>query len=503
MNVLITIESGIGVNVGPNVSVYSNIGSLTYTVTVSELLAGVELTFEDSASYIYLESLGTCLNTTALIIDYCTTSTTTSSSSTTTTSTSTLTTTSTTTISCASGYSYNVSFYNCESCDAAGSGTICNEYPLSIGKWYYDPFTNKIIHINSFVECTCDYSDYHILDQTKRNSCAEVSCCVNSYLYQVGYYDCYTCEYLDSGYICNENLLTIGKWYLDPLTGNSLHIVGFEECGCGTATHNILDESKFNECNEVPCISTTTTSTTFICDLSPTVDEIDYYTTTTTTTTLSYEQINYGYLYNWYAATDVRNIANADWRVPSKSDYETLQTYLGDYNSAGQAMSEPNLAYWISITNYNNSSGFYGRGAGRRMPWGAFEELKITLFLADTQPAGGAGGTGTNTLNGGQFFLNTAGKTANQGNSIRLIKNSTTLTHGQTGTYTGNDGKVYRTICIGTQEWLADNLIETKYRNGNWIPGYDSGVYTPIDNATWASLTTGAMCVYNDDESYK
>ena len=84
---------------------------------------------------------------------------------------------------------------------------------------------------------------------------------------------------------------------------------------------------------------------------------------------------------------------------------------------------------------------------------------------------------------------------------LRAIKGSTTLTHGQTGTYTGNDGKVYRTICIGTQEWLADNLCETKFRNGDWIPGFDGGVYTPFSNAAWAALTTGALCAYNNDWS--
>ena len=79
------------------------------------------------------------------------------------------------------------------------------------------------------------------------------------------------------------------------------------------------------------------------------------------------------------------------------------------------------------------------------------------------------------------------------GISIRLVKDSTSLTHGQTSHYTGNDGKVYRTICIGTQEWLADNLCETEYRDG-----------TPIaevtDGTAWAALTTGARCSYNNDE---
>ena len=74
------------------------------------------------------------------------------------------------------------------------------------------------------------------------------------------------------------------------------------------------------------------------------------------------------------------------------------------------------------------------------------------------------------------------------------MKTTTSLTHGQTGTYTGNDGKIYRTICIGTQEWLADNLCETKYRNGDSIPEV-------TDDSAWAALTTGAMCAYNNDWS--
>ena len=60
------------------------------------------------------------------------------------------------------------------------------------------------------------------------------------------------------------------------------------------------------------------------------------------------------------------------------------------------------------------------------------------------------------------------------------------------GTMSDNDGNVYRTITIGTQVWMADNLKTTKYRSGDVIPN------VTLDTS-WKALTTGAYCWYNND----
>ena len=62
-----------------------------------------------------------------------------------------------------------------------------------------------------------------------------------------------------------------------------------------------------------------------------------------------------------------------------------------------------------------------------------------------------------------------------------------------TGTVTDIDGNVYQTLIIGDQEWMIENLKVTQYRNGDPIPN--------ITNITWANLSTGAYCIYNNDPS--
>ncbi|MCX6304190.1 MAG: fibrobacter succinogenes major paralogous domain-containing protein [Bacteroidetes bacterium] len=55
------------------------------------------------------------------------------------------------------------------------------------------------------------------------------------------------------------------------------------------------------------------------------------------------------------------------------------------------------------------------------------------------------------------------------------------------GTMTDIEGNVYKTINIGTQTWMAENMRTTKYRNGDLIPNV-------TDDTAWHYLSTGAYC---------
>ena len=59
-------------------------------------------------------------------------------------------------------------------------------------------------------------------------------------------------------------------------------------------------------------------------------------------------------------------------------------------------------------------------------------------------------------------------------------------------TVTDIDGNVYRTVKIGTQWWMAENLKVTQYRNGDNIPNV-------TDASEWATLATGAYSNNNND----
>ncbi len=60
-----------------------------------------------------------------------------------------------------------------------------------------------------------------------------------------------------------------------------------------------------------------------------------------------------------------------------------------------------------------------------------------------------------------------------------------------TSTVTDIDGNVYKTIKIGTQTWMVENLKTTRYRNGTAITNV-------TDSTVWSNLTTGAYCDYNN-----
>jgi len=56
------------------------------------------------------------------------------------------------------------------------------------------------------------------------------------------------------------------------------------------------------------------------------------------------------------------------------------------------------------------------------------------------------------------------------------------------------DGNEYKTITIGEQVWMAENLKVTHYRNGNAIPNLTA-------NGDWTSTSSGAYCYYDNSVS--
>jgi len=70
------------------------------------------------------------------------------------------------------------------------------------------------------------------------------------------------------------------------------------------------------------------------------------------------------------------------------------------------------------------------------------------------------------------------------------IHNST-LIYGNVMDINGNS---YRTVVIGSQEWMAENLKASHYSNGEAIP-------LVLNDPNWPLLNTGASCWYNNDST--
>lgn len=208
--------------------------------------------------------------------------------------------------------------------------------------------------------------------------------------------------------------------------------------------------------------------------------------------------IKYGLLYNQYATSDSRKLSSSDsWVLPTMTQFNALITSLGGTSIAGGKMKEAGTTYWNSPnTGADNVSGFTARGAGLRnyTSGNAFFTLQksesyIWVTAANNAYYFSYDSAAINVTN----FAN-----QNSGFSVRLVKTSTTLSNGQMSTYTGNDGKVYQTICINGVEWLMWNLAETKFRDGTTIPYYGANL-SNYTNAEWAGLNSSAVCAYSNN----
>ncbi|HPG38603.1 MAG TPA: FISUMP domain-containing protein [bacterium] len=302
----------------------------------------------------------------------------------------------------------------------------------------------------------------------------------------------------------------------------------------------------------------------------------------------------YGYLYNWFAVNDNRNLAPLDWHLPTDEEWKQLEISLGmnrqeaddQYwrgTTQGGKLKETGTTHWEAPNaGATNETGFTVLPGGSRYFYGAFDPLGILasfwsasdysdsfawsrILLSDSvkvyrglfekqkgfsvrcilngslpnlpalsSPANGdtgitvlpmltwiaTGGAKTyglqvstqpdfstliideegitttsfqvNGLSGGVTYYWRVNATNNGATTAWTDPWSFTTISFITGTVTDIDGNVYKTIMIGEQWWMAENLKVTHYRNGDVIPNI-------TNNGEWTSLTTGAWCCYYND----
>lgn len=95
----------------------------------------------------------------------------------------------------------------------------------------------------------------------------------------------------------------------------------------------------------------------------------------------------YGALYNNYTVTDARNICPTNWRIPTQSDWNTLQSYLGGSSNAGGKLKEAGTEHWYAPNDgATDESKFSSLPGGDRAPSGPFEDIRQTAeFWTSTE----------------------------------------------------------------------------------------------------------------------
>ena len=199
----------------------------------------------------------------------------------------------------------------------------------------------------------------------------------------------------------------------------------------------------------------------------------------------------YGRLYNWVTA---QSVCPVGWHLPSNDEWHKLSLFLDPEAVNERVESQAGGGMLKSISGWNspnvgatNESGFSALPGGDRNYYGVFNYSgKYGNWWSSTEYKSSPLCRSLNNDNGNVIaFFGQTGE--NDGMSVRCIKDNTV---------TDLDGNVYKSILIGSQTWMAENLNTTKYNNGTSIP-------LVTDTTSWSNLSTPAYCWYKNHEVNK
>lgn len=209
-------------------------------------------------------------------------------------------------------------------------------------------------------------------------------------------------------------------------------------------------------------------------------------------------QFDKGLLYNGFNSSMV-DILPSGFFIPSLSVWNDLITIAGGPGTAGQRLKS--LLGWTSVyPGDTNDLNFNATGTGVRVTAEFNGESQTTYFLASG--TNGAEHDGVifryDVPNAIVLTAGAGGIPRTHGVSIRGVRSVTAeellLADGASaGIVKDYDGNCYRTVKIGFNVWMADNLKTTHENDG-----------TPLvqvqDQTAWAALTSPAYCYYNNTD---
>ncbi len=261
----------------------------------------------------------------------------------------------------------------------------------------------------------------------------------------------------------------------------------------------------------------------------------------------------YGKLYNWYTVNDPRGLAPEGWRIPTIYEFETLKASVNNNSNTLKAVGQG-----TGDGAGTNTSGFSALLAGFRYRRGNFNYLDyFTYFWSSTESDAAYAnylylssshnnidlrnyykdyGFSVRCLKSDENNLNIEtskqiiipelkNENANHENqlqkkSIKLVvlssvvvmailvfalmqpdktvqpDKTTTEQKVRSSTFTDSrDGKIYKTVVIGNQVWMTENLNVDKFRNGDLIPHAKT-------NEEWQRAGRNrqpAWCYYDND----
>ena len=176
------------------------------------------------------------------------------------------------------------------------------------------------------------------------------------------------------------------------------------------------------------------------------------------------------------------NFATIDWSnglffVKTETDLNGGNAYT--ITSTQQLLSVPyafraeDISYRVSQTGdtlYIGNGGF----------------VIVPGISAANSSGGGNGGDG-----GGGSAGTSTGTTAHTCGTTNVVNSNLTY-----NSVIDQEGNIYKTIVIGTQEWMAENLNTSVYRNG-------APIVTGLTASQWAATSSGAWAYYNGDSTRK